>query len=49
VSDPFFLYFSGLESDEDSCEVNFEDAQVYDSKHSSNASTPQANGVWERR
>uniref|UniRef100_A0A8C8M0Z5 Oxysterol-binding protein n=1 Tax=Oncorhynchus tshawytscha TaxID=74940 RepID=A0A8C8M0Z5_ONCTS len=38
VSDPFFLYFSGLESDEDSCEVNFEDAQVYDSKHSSNAS-----------
>uniref|UniRef100_A0A8C7J7K4 Oxysterol-binding protein n=1 Tax=Oncorhynchus kisutch TaxID=8019 RepID=A0A8C7J7K4_ONCKI len=38
VSDHFFLYFSGLESDEDSCEVNFEDAQVYDSKHSSNAS-----------
>ncbi|XP_021422876.1 oxysterol-binding protein-related protein 2 isoform X1 [Oncorhynchus mykiss] len=45
----FYDAETGLESDEDSCEVNFEDAQVYDSKHSSNASTPQANGVWERR
>uniref|UniRef100_A0A8C7P3I2 Oxysterol-binding protein n=1 Tax=Oncorhynchus mykiss TaxID=8022 RepID=A0A8C7P3I2_ONCMY len=41
----FYDAETGLESDEDSCEVNFEDAQVYDSKHSSNASTPQANGL----
>ncbi|CAB1336528.1 unnamed protein product [Coregonus sp. 'balchen'] len=45
----FYDAETGLESDDDSCEVNFEDALVYDSKHSSNASTPQENGVWERR
>lgn len=39
---------SGLESD-DSCEVSFKDACVYESKQTVNGKVPSENGVWERR
>lgn len=42
------LSSSGLESD-DSCEVSFKDALVFDSKKVTDGSTTQENGVWERR
>eukprot|EP00064_Thunnus_orientalis_P020537 superscaffoldBa00005697_g20675 len=39
---------SGLESD-DSCEVSFKDALVFESKQVTDGSAAQENGVWERR
>lgn len=39
---------SGLESD-DSCEVSFKDALVFDSKQVTDGGAKQENGVWERR
>ncbi len=39
---------SGLESD-DSCEVSFKDALVFDNKQVTDGCATQENGVWERR
>jgi len=39
---------AGLESD-DSCEVSFKDALVFDGKPAKDGNTAQQNGVWERR
>lgn len=39
---------AGLESD-DSCEVSFKDALVFDSKQVTDGSSMQENGLWERR
>lgn len=44
----FYDAETGLESD-DSYEVSFKDAIVFDSKLSANGSPAQGNGVWERR
>uniref|UniRef100_A0AAQ5Z320 Oxysterol-binding protein n=1 Tax=Amphiprion ocellaris TaxID=80972 RepID=A0AAQ5Z320_AMPOC len=44
----FYDAETGLESD-DSCEVSFKDALVFDSKQVSHGSATQENGVWERR
>lgn len=38
----------GLESD-DSCEVSFKDALVFDNKKVTDGSSSHENGVWERR
>lgn len=46
--DPPRSYSSGLESD-DSCEVSFKDALVFDGTKASDGSTTGENGVWERR
>ncbi|XP_059396893.1 oxysterol-binding protein-related protein 2-like [Carassius carassius] len=44
----FYDAETGLESD-DSCEVSFKDASVYESKQTVNGKVPSENGVWERR
>uniref|UniRef100_A0A8C2EM54 Oxysterol-binding protein n=1 Tax=Cyprinus carpio TaxID=7962 RepID=A0A8C2EM54_CYPCA len=44
----FYDAETGLESD-DSCEVSFKDACVYESKQTVNGKVPSENGVWERR
>uniref|UniRef100_A0A665T2K1 Oxysterol-binding protein n=1 Tax=Echeneis naucrates TaxID=173247 RepID=A0A665T2K1_ECHNA len=44
----FYDAETGLESD-DSCEVSFKDALVFESKQVTDGSTSQENGVWERR
>ncbi|KAK2851772.1 hypothetical protein Q5P01_008048 [Channa striata] len=44
----FYDAETGLESD-DSCEVSFKDALVFESKRVTDGSTVQENGVWERR
>ncbi|XP_037628424.1 oxysterol-binding protein-related protein 2-like isoform X1 [Sebastes umbrosus] len=44
----FYDAETGLESD-DSCEVSFKDALVFDSKQVTDGSDKQENGVWERR
>ncbi|XP_028848419.1 oxysterol-binding protein-related protein 2 isoform X2 [Denticeps clupeoides] len=44
----FYDAETGLDSD-DSCEVSFKDATVYDGKQTSNGSTLSQNGVWGRR
>uniref|UniRef100_A0AAR2J4G7 Oxysterol-binding protein n=1 Tax=Pygocentrus nattereri TaxID=42514 RepID=A0AAR2J4G7_PYGNA len=44
----FYDAETGLESD-DSCEVSFKDAPVYEGKQTSNGRVPSENGVWERR
>ncbi|XP_027865919.1 oxysterol-binding protein-related protein 2-like [Xiphophorus couchianus] len=44
----FFDAETGLESD-DSCEVSFKDALVFDSKQVTDGSSMQENGLWERR
>ncbi|CAL8250319.1 unnamed protein product [Arctogadus glacialis] len=44
----FYDAETGLESD-DSCEVSFKDAMVFEGKQAKDGSTPQQNGVWERR
>uniref|UniRef100_A0A3Q3KV73 Oxysterol-binding protein n=1 Tax=Mastacembelus armatus TaxID=205130 RepID=A0A3Q3KV73_9TELE len=44
----FYDAETGLESD-DSCEVSFKDALVFDSKQLTDGSAAQENGVWERR
>lgn len=38
----------GLESD-DSCEVSFKDALLFDSKQGTDGRSAQENGLWERR
>lgn len=45
---PSFSCLPGLESD-DSGEVSFKDALVFDSKKVTGGGTTQENGVWERR
>lgn len=42
------MCLAGLESD-DSCEVSFKDALVFDGKPAKDGNTAQQNGVWERR
>uniref|UniRef100_A0A8C9ZEI3 Oxysterol-binding protein n=1 Tax=Sander lucioperca TaxID=283035 RepID=A0A8C9ZEI3_SANLU len=44
----FYDAETGLESD-DSCEVSFKDALVFDSKQVTDGGAKQENGVWERR
>ncbi|XP_012676271.1 oxysterol-binding protein-related protein 2 isoform X2 [Clupea harengus] len=44
----FYDAETGLESD-DSCEVSFKDALVYEGKQTSNGSAHSQNGLWERR
>lgn len=44
----FYDAETGLESD-DSCEVSFKDALVFDSKPVTDGSATHENGVWERR
>ncbi|XP_056444449.1 oxysterol-binding protein-related protein 2-like [Gadus chalcogrammus] len=44
----FYDAETGLESD-DSCEVSFKDAMVFEGKQAKDGSAPQQNGVWERR
>ncbi|CAL8235270.1 unnamed protein product [Boreogadus saida] len=44
----FYDAETGLESD-DSCEVSFKDAMVFEGNQAKDGSTPQQNGVWERR
>ncbi|XP_034731460.1 oxysterol-binding protein-related protein 2-like [Etheostoma cragini] len=44
----FYDAETGLESD-DSCEVSFKDALVFDSKQGTDGGAKQENGVWERR
>ncbi|TWW57082.1 Oxysterol-binding protein-related protein 1 [Takifugu flavidus] len=44
----FYDAETGLESD-DSCEVSFKDALVFDGTKASDGSTTRENGVWERR
>ncbi|XP_028309421.1 oxysterol-binding protein-related protein 2-like isoform X2 [Gouania willdenowi] len=44
----FYDAETGLESD-DSCEVSFKDALVFDNKHVSDGSSAHENGVWQRR
>ncbi|KAF1390129.1 hypothetical protein PFLUV_G00054900 [Perca fluviatilis] len=44
----FYDAETGLESD-DSCEVSFKDALVFDSKQVTDGGDEQENGVWERR
>lgn len=57
MNECLFVYLpshQGLESD-DSCEVSFKDALVYDSEQvtggggTTTTTTTQENGVWERR
>lgn len=44
----FYDAETGLESD-DSCEVSFKDALVFDNKQTTGSRKSQENGVWERR
>ncbi|XP_076874531.1 oxysterol-binding protein-related protein 2 isoform X2 [Brachyhypopomus gauderio] len=44
----FYDAETGLESD-DSCEVSFKDAPVYEAKQTSNGRVPSENGLWGRR
>ena len=45
---PPLVSHPGLESD-DSCEVSFKDALVFESKQVTDSRATQENGVWERR